>query len=138
MALYLSLSIAKRHPVVVRGVLQGRAKIPGRGYVARDEPLLLAMGTGAAMSAIVLFALYLASDAASHAFYSAPDFLWVAPVALFLWLGRIWLKSQRGELDDDPVAFALHDGPSLVLGGLLGLGFLCAAFGGPLMTALGL
>jgi 4-hydroxybenzoate polyprenyltransferase len=138
MALFLSLSIAKRHTEVVRAVLHGKTKLAGRGYVARDEPLLLAMGMGAAMSAIVLFTLYLSSDAVRHAFYSAPEFLWVAPVALFLWLGRVWLKSQRGELDDDPVAFALHDRPSLALGGVLGLGFLFAAFGGPLTATLGL
>lgn len=138
MALFLSLSIAKRHTEVVRAVLHGKTKLAGRGYVARDEPLLLAMGMGAAMSAIVLFALYLNSEAFLGAFYSAPDFLWIAPVALFLWLGRVWLKSQRGELDDDPVAFALRDGPSLALGAMLGLGFLLAAFGGPLTTVLGL
>jgi 4-hydroxybenzoate polyprenyltransferase/phosphoserine phosphatase len=138
MALFLSLSIAKRHTEVVRAVLHGKTKLAGRGYVARDEPLLLAMGMGAAMSAIVLFALYLSSDAVRRAFYSAPEFLWIAPVALFLWLGRVWLKSQRGELDDDPVAFALRDGPSLALGAMLGLGFLLAAFCGPLTTTLGL
>jgi hypothetical protein len=136
MALFLSLSIAKRHTELVRALLHGRTKLAGRGYVARDEPLLLAMGVGAAMSAIVLFALYLASDGPRHAFYGAPQFLWITPVALFLWLGRVWLKSQRGELDDDPVAFALHDKPSLALGGLLGLGFLLAAFGAPLLVTL--
>lgn len=132
MALFLSLSIAKRHTEVVRMALNGKTKTAGRGYIARDEPLLLAMGVGAGLSAIVLFSLYLTAEAVRAAFYSAPQFLWIAPVVLFLWLGRVWLLSQRGELDDDPVAFALHDRTSLILGAVLGVGFVLAAIGGKL------
>jgi 4-hydroxybenzoate polyprenyltransferase len=40
-------------------------------------------------------------------------------VIIFLWLARIWLLCHRGELHDDPVAFALKDGPSLIYGALM-------------------
>ena len=130
MALFLSLSIAKRHTEVVRMSLHNLISMPGRGYVARDEPLLLAMGLAAAASAIVLFSLYLTAEAFRATVYSAPAFLWATPVVLFLWLGRIWLLSQRGELDDDPVAFALKDRASLAMGGLLALSFGLAGFAG--------
>jgi hypothetical protein len=33
-----------------------------------------------------------------------------------LFLGRIWLLSQRGQLNDDPVAFALKDAVSVGYG----------------------
>ena len=132
MALFLSLSIAKRHTEVVRMVLHGHAKTAGRGYIVRDEPLLLAMGLSAALSAVVLFSLYLTGEVARKAAYTAPGYLWVAPIVLFLWLGRIWLLSQRGELDDDPVSFAIRDRASLMLGAVLGCGFFLAAFGGTL------
>jgi 4-hydroxybenzoate polyprenyltransferase len=130
MALFLSLSVAKRHTEVVRMVLNGKTKVSGRGYISRDEPLLLALGIGSALSAIVLFSLYLTAEAVKAAFYTAPGFLWVAPIVLFLWLGRIWLLSQRGELDDDPVAFAMKDKLSLSLGAILGLVYILAAVGG--------
>jgi 4-hydroxybenzoate polyprenyltransferase/phosphoserine phosphatase len=130
MALFLSLSVAKRHTEVVRMTLSGKSKAAGRGYVSRDEPLLLALGVGAALSAIVLFSLYLSAEAVRAAFYSAPVFLWVAPIVMFLWLGRIWLLSQRGQLDDDPVAFALKDRVSLALGAVLAMAYLLAAIGG--------
>jgi hypothetical protein len=39
------------------------------------------------------------------------------------------LISHRGQLLDDPVAFALKDPVSLVLGALLGFAFLAAVFG---------
>lgn len=132
MALFLSLSVAKRHTEVVRMALNGRSKTAGRGYVARDENFLLVLGVGSALSAIVLFSLYLTAEAVRAAFYTAPQFLWLAPVVLFLWLGRVWLLSQRGELDDDPVAFALKDKVSIALAGVLVAGYGLAALGGTL------
>ena len=133
MALFLSLSTAKRHTEVVRMALHGKTKTAGRGYIARDEPMLLSLGLAAAMSSVVLFSLYLTAEAFTNAVYSAPGFLWATPVLLFLWLGRIWLISQRGELDDDPVAFALKDRPSLMLGAMLGLAFVGAVLGGTIV-----
>jgi 4-hydroxybenzoate polyprenyltransferase len=130
MALFLSLSVAKRHTEVVRMIAHGLTEAAGRGYQARDEALLLAIGIASAASAIVLLTLYLTGEAFRAAFYTAPAFLWFAPGVLLLWLGRVWLLSQRGELDDDPVAFALRDGPSLLLAGVLGLAFAAASLGG--------
>ena len=33
------------------------------------------------------------------------------PVLLY-WVSRIWLKAHRGELEDDPIVFALSDNVS--------------------------
>ena len=132
MALFFSMSLAKRHVEVVRMKDHGIERAVGRGYVPRDEPFLLALGVGSALSSVVLLSLYLTADAFNAGYYSAPQFLWFAPVIILLWLSRIWLLSQRGELDDDPVAFAVRDRPSLVLGAVLGLAFACAAMGGNL------
>ena len=72
--------------------------------------------------------LYLIEDAFPRGFYSDPAFLWAVPAILFLFLGRIWLTSQRGELRDDPVAFALKDKISLLLGALMVVSFAAALF----------
>lgn len=129
MALFFSISLAKRHVEVVRMRAHGMEQMAGRGYDTRDEPFLLTLGVGSGLSSVVLLSLYLSADAFRAAHYGAPQFLWFAPAVILLWLSRIWLLSQRGELDDDPVAFALRDRPSLMLGGVLGLAFLAAAFG---------
>jgi cytochrome c-type biogenesis protein CcmH/NrfF len=42
-----------------------------------------------------------------------PHLLWGAPIALFLWLGRIWVLCGRSALQDDPVEFAATDRASL-------------------------
>jgi hypothetical protein len=60
--------------------------------------------------------------------YGRPWVLWlVAPLAIF-WITRIWLLAHRGEMDDDPVLFAIRDRTTwgvAVCGGLLG--FVAAA-----------
>ncbi len=45
---------------------------------------------------------------------------------MMMWLMRIWLLSNRMELDDDPVVFALRDRASLALGAGVALAFLLA------------
>ena len=42
--------------------------------------------------------------------------LWLIVPLLLLWILRVWLKASRGELDDDPVIFALRDKMSLAIG----------------------
>ena len=31
------------------------------------------------------------------------------PFLLMIWVGRIWLVAGRGELDEDPIAYAISD-----------------------------
>jgi hypothetical protein len=90
---------------------------------------LLALGVAAMLGAVLLNILYLLEDAFPSAVYSNTNWLWVIPPSIFLFLSRVWLISHRGQLLDDPVAFALKDPVSLVLGGLLGFAFLAAVFG---------
>jgi hypothetical protein len=35
---------------------------------------------------------------------------------MILWLSRVWLLASRGELDEDPVIFAVTDRMSLLIG----------------------
>ncbi|GHB41314.1 membrane protein [Pseudovibrio japonicus] len=131
MYLFLSLSLAKRHTELGRHVEAGtNGGMSGRGYRNIDLPVLLGMGAASGLAATLVMVLYLTNEAFNANFYSVPALLWGMPPILFLWLGRIWLKCQRLELNDDPVVFALKDRQSLVLGVLLGVLFLCASFGG--------
>ena len=69
----------------------------------------MAIGAAAALGAVLILILYLIEDAFPRNFYGSPHYLWGLPGILFLFFGRIWLVSQRGELSDDPVEFALKD-----------------------------
>jgi 4-hydroxybenzoate polyprenyltransferase len=116
MFLFLSLSLAKRHTEVLRLHAHGLTATPGRAYRAEDAPLILALGVASAIAGVLIMILYLIEDAFPRQQYAEPQFLWAGPPILFLFLGRLWLLCQRGELNDDPVAFAMRDGVSLALG----------------------
>ena len=68
-------------------------------------------------------------DAFLANFYADTVWLWSFPAILFLWVGRVWLVSHRGELHDDPVVFAVRDRTSLIMGAFMALGFVAAVIG---------
>lgn len=126
MFIFLSLSAAKRQTEITRMVAHGLEHAPGRGYRADDAPLVLALGVGAMMATVLIMVIYLVEDAFPAGYYAHPQVLWSFPLVIFLWLGRVWLKCHRGELNDDPVAFALKDRVSLFYGATMAA-FFCAA-----------
>jgi 4-hydroxybenzoate polyprenyltransferase len=129
MFLFASLSFAKRQTEVQRSLEQGKdigQKIAGRGYFAADLPFILGMGIASGMASVLIMVLYLTDDALTAAFYGNSVWLWAIPPALFLWLSRIWMICQRGELHDDPVAFAIRDPKSLVICSFVGVAFVMA------------
>lgn len=118
MFLFTSLSFAKRLTEVLRYAekqLDAQSKVSGRGYFIMDTPFILNMGVASGMASILIMVLYLNQDAFLVDFYSNSVWLWVIPAMLFLWLSRIWMIAQRGELMDDPVVFATRDPKSLML-----------------------
>jgi 4-hydroxybenzoate polyprenyltransferase len=132
MGLFTSLSIAKRYTEIERAIQKGETVVPGRGYIIADAPLVLGLGLATGTASVLILVLFLIFDAFQRDIYTNPDWLWLFPIIIFLWIGRIWLISQRGELNDDPVIFALKDRQSLVLGAAMGLAFVLAWLGAPL------
>jgi len=116
MFIFLSLSTAKRHTEIVRMVAHGMTATPGRGYRAGDAPLVLALGVGSMVATTLIMVIYLVQEAFPAHVYRHPAPLWGLPMIVFLWMARIWLLCHRGELNDDPVAFALKDKLSLGYG----------------------
>lgn len=127
MFFFFGLSIAKRHVEVLRKVRAGGGALAGRGFMAEDEAVTLAFGVASSVASILILVMYLMDGAFPSGFYSAPVFLWAMPVAVGGWLTRVWLLAHRGELDDDPVAFAIKDRVSLALGTVLGAAFVAAS-----------
>jgi len=134
MFLFTSLSFAKRQTEVLRLVEKNesaKGKLSGRGYFVTDAPFILAMGISSGMASILIMVLYLTQDAMLVDFYGNVIWLWSIPPILFLWLSRIWMLCQRGELHDDPVVFAMRDPKSLTLCCGVGASFAMAWLGFP-------
>ena len=110
--LFSSLTFAKRYTELVRSEVGRGEVIFGRGYRAEDTPLVLAIGVAAGLGAVLIMVLYIIEDAFRQSFYGNTLFLWGFPPLIFLIVGRIWLVTVRGEMNDDPVKFLLHDRPS--------------------------
>lgn len=126
MLLFGSLCFAKRYVELEGWVAQGQQSVKSRGYQAEDLPLLTALGLSTGVGSVVIMTLYIVFDAFHRSFYGNTEWLWAFPIILFLWISRIWLMAGRKLLDDDPVAFALTDRPSLALGAAMVAVFLLA------------
>ena len=126
MFFFFSLALAKRHTEILRAAEHGLQKLEGRGYQVGDESLTLAFGSAASMASIIIVVLYLVEEVFARQIYHTPAWLWVAPIAIFLFSCRIWALSHRGRMTDDPVAFALRDNVSLGLGALVAVAILLA------------
>ena len=87
------------------------------------------LGTSSSFVAVLVFALYINSGQVRQ-LYLHPDLLWLAIPVLLYWIGRVWRIAHHGEMDADPVVFALRDPVSYLVGILL-LAIVAVASGWP-------
>lgn len=128
MFLFLSLALSKRY-TELDGLLQrGELTAAGRGWHVDDLPLVQTLGTSAGLVGVLVLALYIDS-APARQLYATPEILWLVCPLLLYWIARLWFKTHRGEMHDDPVVFALRDRMSLVIGALAVAIVLLAAIG---------
>lgn len=109
---FLSLALIKRCSELVSLRNTGQDFTPGRDYRVKDLVVLWPLGVGSAVSAVVVFGLFInAPDTLAR--YAAPELLWLVALGLFYWLSRLWIKTTRGEMHDDPIVYALKDKASI-------------------------
>jgi 4-hydroxybenzoate polyprenyltransferase len=118
MFLFLSLAFVKRFAELENLRATGLPPKNGRGYLVADSQQLRAFGTASAYAAVVVFALYINGRDVTR-FYHNPGRLWLVAPLMILWLSRVWLLASRGELNEDPVIFAMTDRMSLLIGALV-------------------
>lgn len=118
--LFLSLGFLKRY-AELRNMADEATAHPEeparhteRSYTPEDRGLIQLMGVVSGYAAAVVLCLYL-NDPISTELYAKPALLWpVVPLFLY-WISRIWLIAQRGQMNEDPVAWAVGDRVSWVL-----------------------
>jgi 4-hydroxybenzoate polyprenyltransferase/phosphoserine phosphatase len=116
---FLSLAFVKRFSELESMSLRSDASetltVKGRGYRVSDLEQLRSFGTASGYASMVIFALYIDNVVAQN-LYPHHSRLWLLVPVLLLWLSRLWLKASRGELEEDPVIYAITDRRSLQLG----------------------
>ena len=108
MFFFLSLALVKRYTELVYLSSAGETNSKGRGYLVIDMPLISAMGVASGYISVLVFALYLNTDVVSE-LYSIPTLLWLLGPILLYWISRVWILAHRGEMNDDPIVFAIRD-----------------------------
>jgi 4-hydroxybenzoate polyprenyltransferase len=114
MFMFLSLAMAKRYVELQMSLKLDLGGAAGRGYAVEDLPVLMSVGTSSGTVAVLVFALYINNPQTSAIYHNA-FWLWLVPPLLLYWTSRLWMKAHRGEVDDDPVVFALRDWQSLTV-----------------------
>ena len=116
--IFLSLALVKRYAEMMVIARKAKHKTAGRGYSVDDLSVLLALGAASGFSAVQVLALYINSPEV-RVLYSHPQILWLIMPLMLYWISRVWLKTHRGEMHDDPVVFAAKDWQSLLIGGII-------------------
>ena len=83
------------------------------------------MGISCGFISVLVLCLFVNSSDVSR-LYGTPHLLWMMCPVMLYWISRIWLLAHRGDIDDDPVLFALRD-PQSYMAGTLTLASLAAA-----------
>lgn len=112
--IFLSLALLKRHSELFNLHRQGKEKTRGRGYTTGDKIPIGIMGINSAFVSVLIFMLYFNSNNVLD-LYRTPEWLTGIVPLLVFWLGRLWVLSFRGEVNEDPVLYVSKDKVSLVV-----------------------
>ena len=127
MFMFLSLAFVKRYAELrdarSKDMLE---KTRGRGYYPGDLDMIASLGAASGYLAVAVLALYI-HDGATAALYAFPHVIWLACPLLLFWVTRVWMLTHRGQMNDDPVVFAIRDRVSQGIGVLFCLVFWIAA-----------
>ncbi len=124
---FLSLALVKRCSELQLLQERGQASAHGRDYHVVDLAVLWPMGLASALAAVVVLGLFINAPETAQR-YASPMLLWGLAGLMIYWLGRLWIKTGRGEMDDDPVLYALKDRTSRLTVGLMVLVAVCAHY----------
>jgi 4-hydroxybenzoate polyprenyltransferase/phosphoserine phosphatase len=115
--LFLSLAFVKRYSELQIMLQQGCDEAKGRGYRTDDLPLIQTLGVVSGFAAVLVLALYINGESVVL-LYRRPEVMWLTVPILLYWITRIWIKTHRGLMHDDPVLFALKDRVSILSGAM--------------------
>jgi 4-hydroxybenzoate polyprenyltransferase/phosphoserine phosphatase len=123
---FLSLALVKRVSELSRNRLS-QTKVDGRGYRLDDLELLSSYGVTTSVTSVLVFTLFI-NDPDTAVLYRSPSLLSGSIPIIFAWLMRVWLLAHRGEMNEDPIVFALKDRTSFLCGALVVGIFMLATF----------
>ena len=122
---FLSLAFVKRFAELENLRDRGGVSASGRGYHVTDIEQLRSLGSASGYVSVAVLTLYISNLDAAQLYHHTRR-LWLLVPVILLWISRLWLQASRGELDEDPVVYAVTDRRSLFLGAVVVLIILSA------------
>lgn len=116
--LFTGLAFIKRYSELLPLKCEFNKEVKGRGYLSEDLSMVASMGISASYCSVLVAAVYI-QDAHTAILYRTPQIIWLVCPLLLYWVSYMWLKTIRGRLHEDPIAYALKDGTSWIILGLI-------------------
>ncbi len=111
---FISLANLKRY-IELLSLPESDSMAHGRGYSKNDSKAIFSLGASNITASVLVLAVYINSNEVTSQ-YQKPEILWLLCFLMLYWGNRIWVGAGRGKIDDDPVAFAIKDPVSRVIG----------------------
>ncbi len=111
---FFGLAMVKRYTEILK-LRDGHKNPFGRGYCREDYLPVFVLGVGSSLLALLVLSLYFNSTDVA-ALYSHSKRMWLLVPLLLFWTSRLWLLAHRGNINDDPVVFAIRDRVSWLTG----------------------
>jgi 4-hydroxybenzoate polyprenyltransferase len=111
---FFALAAAKRLGELSDADAAGRT-VTRRGYTVEDRRILSQMAVSAGYVGVLVLALYIDEPEVQDRF-GAHRMFWGVCALLIFWISRLVLVANRGEMDDDPLIWALKDPVSRATG----------------------
>lgn len=119
--MFFGLALIKRCAELKSLQMANKNNTEGRDYRVQDLAVLWPLGIAASLCSVVVFGLYIGAPKTTSAYVNA-DLLWLVGIGLLYWNARLWIKTGRGEMHDDPIVFAASDfGSQITLLTILGV-----------------
>jgi 4-hydroxybenzoate polyprenyltransferase len=116
---FFSLALVKRCAELRALQARNVQRATGREYSVDDYLVMQTFGVGAAFASVLVMAFFIEASLGATT-YGRPMLLWLVLPAYGYWLCRMWLKTSRMEMHDDPIVFSVRDRGSLIT-----IGFMC-------------
>jgi len=112
--IFTSLAMVKRVSELYNLKIQGKEEAGGRGYTIQDHEIMSALGSASGFVSVLVLALYI-HDPLTAERYRHPEWLWIIVPSILYWVGRVWIIAHRGQMNEDPVVFAVRDKVSYLI-----------------------
>ena len=105
---FISLAAVKRLTELVNIVRFKKKKIHGREYTIKHKKMIYWIAILTGWISILVLIFHINSPVVIKQ-YSFPDILWIICFVMLFWISRIIYVSNKGQIKDDPIVYAISD-----------------------------